>query len=468
MFGKTNKLHFVGIGGNGMSGIAELLINKGYIISGSDLVETPITKKLEKMGAKIKYTHNAANIAAADVVVKSSAIEDSNCEIIAAKKSKIPVIRRAEMLSELMRMKYGFCIAGTHGKTTTTSMLGLILTEAGLQPTLVIGGVVKNFDSNAILGKSEYIVVEADEYDRSFLTLTPIVAGITNIEEEHVDCYKNTEELESAFVQYANSVPFFGAIVASVDDETTRKIIPQFEKRVITFGTSKKADVRAENITFENFSSQFELIFKSEKLGTIELHQPGIHNIRNALLSIAIALEQQVPFIDIRNGLMKFRGVYRRFEKIAFINDILVYDDYAHHPSEVQETISAIRSSTARRLIVIFQPHLFSRTKMFYQQFAEVLSKADLIIIAGIYPAREKPIAGISGRLISDTLKEMGCAKANYIANLKDIPKHLISVVKSGDFVITMGAGDVYKSGLEFVEIFKKKQDNLNGKSNGI
>lgn len=458
MFGKTNKLHFIGIGGNGMSGIAELLINKGYFITGSDLMKTSITEKLEKMGAKIQYKHNADNVKDADVVVKSSAIDDSNCEIIAAKKKNIPVIRRAEMLYELMRMKHGFCIAGTHGKTTTTSMLGMILTEAGLQPTLVIGGVVKNFDSNAVLGKSEYIVVEADEYDRSFLTLTPIVAGITNIEEEHVDCYENAKQLESAFVQYANSVPFFGLIAVCSDDETIRKLIPRFEKRVLTYGINKEADVRAENITFDNFTSQYELIYKSEKLGTIELSQPGIHNVRNSLLAATIALEQQVPFIDIRNGLMKFRGVYRRFERIAFVNDILIYDDYAHHPTEVKATISAIRSSSARRLVVIFQPHLYTRTEMFYKKFAQVLSQADLIIIADIYPAREKPIKGVSGKSIFDELKKLGNKKANYIEDLKDIPKYLLKVVKSGDFVITMGAGDVYESGVEFVKLLEKKQ----------
>ncbi len=457
ILGKTKKMHFVGIGGAGMSGIAELLINYGFQITGSDIRKTDITRRLEKLGAKITYKHNARHITdEVDVIVKSSAITDDNVEVVEAQEKKIPVIRRAEMLAELMRMKFGIGIAGTHGKTTSTSMTGMILREAKLKPTFIIGGIVKNFDSNSLLGDSDYIVVEADEFDRSFLSLSPIISGITNIEEEHVDCYKNTEELEAAFLQFANSVPFFGLIVACMDDPKVKKIISKFTRRYCTYGIDSEADIRAENIKFANFTAEYDLISKGEKLGTIELQLPGIHNIKNSLLAAAIALELDIPFIDIRNGLLKFNGVYRRFEKKAFINDILVYDDYAHHPSEVKATLDAIRKGSARRVVTIFQPHLYSRTKLFFNEFADSLSESDLVIINDVYPAREKPIEGVSGKLIYDSLQDKGHKNVEFIEDKEDIPSYLMEVIKSGDLVITMGAGDIFQAGEKFIQILKK------------
>ena len=458
MLGRTKKLHFVGIGGIGMSGIAELLINYGYKITGSDLLKSLVTERLEKMGAEITYQHKAANVHKdVDVVVKSSAVTDVNIEIKTAFKRNIPVIRRAEMLYELMRMKKGIGIAGTHGKTTTTSMTGMILTEAGLLPTLIIGGVVKNFDSNAVLGKSKYIVVEADEYDHSFLSLTPIIAGINNIEEEHVDCYPTVEELENAFLQFANSVPFFGLIVACIDDPAVKRLLPRFEKRLCTFGLDKNATVRADNIRYSNFESEYDLIYKHKKLGTINLSLPGVHNIQNSLLAASIALELEIPFIDIRNGLQKFKGVYRRFERKGFVNDILVYDDYAHHPTEVKRTLQGVKEGSARRLISVFQPHLFTRTKMFYRQFAEALMISDVIIINDIYPAREDPIEGVTGKLISDVAHELGHKKVYFFKDSEDIPYELIKISKSGDFVITMGAGNVFQVSEKFVQLLEKQ-----------
>ncbi|MBS3766645.1 MAG: UDP-N-acetylmuramate--L-alanine ligase [Candidatus Cloacimonetes bacterium] len=457
MLGKTKKLHLIGIGGAGMSGIAELLINYGFQITGSDLRQTNITEKLEKMGAKISYKHETKHITDdVDVVVKSSAIEGDNVEVRAAQKKKIPVIRRAEMLSELMRMKFGISIAGTHGKTTSTSMVGMILQAAQLQPTLIIGGIVKNFDSNAVLGDSDYIVVEADEFDRSFLSLSPIIAGITNIEEEHVDCYADTQELETAFLQFANSVPFFGLIVACVDDPKVKHLIPRFKRRYCTYGINSKAEVRAKNIKFKNFNSEYDLIYKGERLGTIELQLPGLHNIKNSLLAATIALELDIPFIDIRNGLLRFSGVYRRFEKKAFINDILVYDDYAHHPSEIKATLTAIRAASARRVITIFQPHLYSRTQLFYKEFAHSLKESDVVIINDIYPAREEPIAGVSGKLIYDELKKEGHKNIKFIKKKENIPDYLFKIIKSGDLVITMGAGDVFEAGEQFIELLRE------------
>ncbi len=456
MLGKTKKLHFVGIGGIGMSGIAELLLNYGYKITGSDLLKTSVTEKLERMGAKIHYCHKSKHITNSEVVVKSSAVNDDNVEIKTALKKNIPVIRRAEMLSELMRMKYGISISGTHGKTTTTSMVGMILSEADLKPTLIIGGVVKNFDSNAILGKSKYIVVEADEFDRSFLTLTPIIAGITNIEEEHIDCYPTIGELESAFLQYANSVPFFGLIVACLDDEKIQRILPGFEKRLCTYGLNSKANVRAVNVKFKKFTSQYDLIYENNKLGIIDIQLPGIHNVQNSLLAATVGLELEIPFIKIRNGLERFSGVYRRFERKGFINNILVYDDYAHHPTEINATLTSIKGGTARRVITIFQPHLYSRTNMFYKEFAQSLSLSDLLIITDVYPAREKPIPGISGKLIADITIQNGYKNVIYIEDKNEVPDKLLELVKSGDFVITMGAGDIYKVGEKFIFLLKE------------
>jgi UDP-N-acetylmuramate--alanine ligase len=458
MLGKTKKLHFVGIGGIGMSGIAELLLNYGYKITGSDLLITPVTKKLTRMGAKIYYEHKSTNISDADVVVKSSAVKNDNIEIKTAIAKKIPVIRRAEMLSELMRMKYGISIAGTHGKTTTTSMVGMILTEAGLQPTLIIGGKVKNFDSTSVLGKSEYIVVEADEFDHSFLTLSPIIAGITNIEPEHLDCYPTIEDLETAFLQYANSVPFFGLIIACLDDKKIEEIIPRFEKRLCTYGLNPDANVRAVNIKFKNFTSQYDLEYNKKVLGRIHLQLPGIHNVRNSLLAATVALELEIPFSKIHNGLAEFRGVYRRFEKKCCINNILVYDDYAHHPTEIRATLTGIKNGSNRRIITVFQPHLYSRTQRFYQEFAQALSLSDFLIVTDVYPAREMPIPGVSGKLIVDSAIQQGNKNVIYIQNKEEVPDRLKEIARSGDFVITMGAGDIYKFGGEFVSMLKSEQ----------
>ncbi|MBL7108383.1 MAG: UDP-N-acetylmuramate--L-alanine ligase [Candidatus Cloacimonetes bacterium] len=458
MLGKTKKLHFVGIGGIGMSGIAELLLNYKYKISGSDIAKTKVTEKLEKMGAKVFYKHSKENLSDADVVVKSSAIGNDNIEIKTAIERKIPVIRRAEMLSELMRMKFGISIAGTHGKTTTTSMLGMILTEGELKPTLIIGGKVKNFDSTSVLGKSKYIVVEADEYDRSFLTLTPIIAGITNIEAEHIDCYPTDADLENAFLKYANSVPFFGLIVVCLDDTKINKIFDKFEKRICTYGLNKTADVRAENIKFYEFKSEFELIYKKKKLGIIHLQLPGIHNIQNSLLAISVALELKIPFPKIHDGLEKFDGVYRRFERKGFVNDILIYDDYAHHPTEIKATLAGIKNSLKRRVISVFQPHLYSRTQKFYKEFAEILSISDVLIITNIYPAREEPISGVTGKIIVDYAIKNGCKNVLYVKDKKDIPQKLIEISKKGDFVITLGAGDIFKFGEKFIEMLKNEK----------
>jgi UDP-N-acetylmuramate--alanine ligase len=369
MLGRTRKIHFVGIGGIGMSGIAELLINQGFKVSGSDLALSDITKHLTQIGAVISQGHNAETIKDADVVVKSSAVKDDNPEIAFALSKKIPVIRRAEMLSEIMRMSYGIGIAGTHGKTSTTSMVGSVLSAATLDPTVIVGGIVKNYGSNNLLGSGKYIVVEADEFDRSFLTLSPIIAGITNIEADHLDCYTDLEGVKNAFVEYANKVPFFGSVIACLDDHGVQSIIPRINKEILTYGFSQQANVRATNVKFNNFETSYKALYNGEELGNIKLKALGDHNILNSLLAVATGLELDIPFKSIKRGLSEFNGVFRRFEYKGEKDEVTLYDDYAHHPTEIEATLKGVRDSISNRIVVVFQPHLFSRTQDFYEDF---------------------------------------------------------------------------------------------------
>ncbi len=453
MLGRTKKIHFVGIGGIGMSGIAELLLNQGFVISGSDLKLSPITKHLQKKGVKIVEGHNSKLINDVDVIVKSSAVQNDNPEIAAALVQKIPVIRRAEMLSEIMRMSYGIGIAGTHGKTSTTSMVGSILSAANLDPTVIVGGIVKNYGSNNLLGSGEYIVVEADEFDRSFLTLSPIIAGITNIEADHLDCYKDLAGVKSAFVEYANKVPFFGSVIACLDDPGIQSIIPDIQKDIFTYGFSKQAKLRAGDIEMKDFKSRYTAIFENRKLGKINLNVMGEHNILNSLLALGIGLELEIPFAHIEKGLANFNGVFRRFEWKGSVNDILFYDDYAHHPTEIEATLKGVKENTDRRIVVVFQPHLYSRTRDFYQEFGRSFFQSDVLLISPIYPAREQPIPGISGKMIAAAAIQSGHKNVCYIENNNDIIQKIDDVIKPGDIVLTMGAGSIYK----YAEKYLKK-----------
>lgn len=452
MLGKTKKLHFVGIGGIGMSGIAEFLLNHGFEISGSDMHSTEITRYLQSKGARIIEGHNPEVIKDVDVVVKSSAVKDDNPEIQYALSQKIPVIRRAEMLAELMRMSYGVGIAGTHGKTTSTSLVGMVLSSAGLDPTVIVGGKVMNFGTNSRLGSGEYIVVEADEYDRSFLTLTPIIAAVTNIEADHLDCYENLADIKNAFTQFCNKVPFFGCVIACLDDNGVQTVLPQINKRITTYGLSRQADIRAINVKTENFQSKFDVLYKEYNLGTIVLNIIGKHNIQNALLAVAVGIEMDVPFEKIAEGLSEFKGVYRRFEFKGEKNYIKVFDDYAHHPTEIKATLSGVRDQTDNRVIVLFQPHLFSRTRDFYVEFGRSFYHADLLFVAPIYPAREEPIEGISGKMITDVAIQSGHHHVHYIENKEEIVQTVLDHLQPGDVLITMGAGDIYKYGMEVLE----------------
>ena len=441
-----------------MSGIAEILINQGFEVSGSDLHLTEVTKRLEEIGAKIYEGHSPENVKDVDVLVYSSAVIPDNPEVRAAADRNIPIIKRAEMLAETMRMQYGIGIAGTHGKTTTTSMVGLTLTEGGIDPTIIVGGKLSGLGgTNARLGNGEFIVVEADEFDRTFLKLTPTIAAITTLEREHLDTYKDLDDIKTAFIEFANKVPFYGFIVICLDEPALQDIIPQINKTIFTYGTTAQADVRAIDIEYEGFSSQYTAIYKGKELGRIKLNIPGEHYVKNSLVAVTIGMELGIDFEVIKKALEKFTGVYRRFET-KYKNDILVLDDYAHHPTETSATLAGIRAAWDRRLVVIFQPHLFSRTKDFYQDFGRSFLNSDVFICTDIYPAREKPIEGITGEMIANITKKYGHKNVIYVPDKKDVPKKLMELKKKDDIIITMGAGDIWKYGEKFVELLKEEK----------
>jgi UDP-N-acetylmuramate--alanine ligase len=456
MLGRTKKIHFVGIGGIGMSGIAELLINQGFEVSGSDLQSTPITKYLKQKGATIIQGHDPKVLSDVDCLVKSSAVQDDNPEVASALAQKIPVIRRAEMLAEIMRMSYGIGIAGTHGKTSTTSMVGMILAAAELEPTVIVGGIVKNFGSNNLLGSGKYIVVEADEFDRSFLSLSPIIAGITNIEADHLDCYTNLQKVKDAFIEYSNKVPFFGSVIACLDDPGVQSILPHIKKEVVTYGLSKQAKVQAMNIKLKNFTSQFDVLFDRYKLGKIKLNVMGKHNILNALLAISVGIELDIPFAAMQKGLSEYNGVYRRFEWKGEKDGVTLYDDYAHHPTEIIATLQGVRENTEKRIIAVFQPHLYSRTQDFHEAFGRAFYHSDILVVTPIYPAREKPIPGVSGKLVADSAIQAGHKQVIYVEKNENIVEILSEISQKDDIIITLGAGNINHFGEDFLKKGKK------------
>ncbi|HOH98146.1 MAG TPA: UDP-N-acetylmuramate--L-alanine ligase [Candidatus Cloacimonadota bacterium] len=459
MLGKTRKIHFIGIGGIGMSGIAEFLHNQGLEISGSDMKKTDVTAHLEDIGIRITEGHQPETITDADVVVKSSAVKDDNPEIIAAKAMKIPVIRRAEMLAEITRMSFSIGISGTHGKTTTTSMAGMVLEAAGLDPTIIVGGKVKNFGSNNVMGSGKHIVVEADEYDHSFLSLTPCIAGITNVDEDHLDCYRNLDDIKGAFIEYANKVPFFGCVIACLDDPGVQAILPHINKKIITYGLSRQADVQAKNIIMKDFAASYDVTYKSYNLGRISMNVTGKHNIQNSLLAVAIGLELDIPFKSIQDGMSKFSGVFRRFELKGEAQSITVYDDYAHHPTEVAATLEGFKDSVQRRIVALFQPHLYSRTRDLYEKFGKAFFSCDCLILAPIYPARELPIPGVSSQLIADAAIQSGHHNVHMIQENTDIVQATIDLLEPGDILITIGAGNIWQYGEQILAELQKSVD---------
>jgi len=451
---KIGRIHFIGIGGIGMSGIAEILVRQGFKVTGSDLNDTDVTLNLEKYGVMIWKGHNPENVGEAKAVVYSSAVSMDNPEILEAKKRGIPTIRRAEMLGELMRLKRGIAIAGTHGKTTTTSIVGTVMTDAGLDPTVIVGGVARDLDTNARLGESELLIAEADEYDRSFLKLTPTMAVITNLEAEHLDTYKTYDNLVEAFINFANSVPFYGTVFLCADEPSLLSLIPQIERPTKTYGLSPQADIRCVNTEITS-SGKGTIIVDGEVLGEIEIPLAGEHNLKNAIAAVAVALEFGVPFEKIKTALTKFKGVRRRFDLRGEVGDVSVYDDYAHHPTEVRATLNSASTAFDKPVVAVFQPHLFTRTRTFKKEFAEELQASDMLFITDIYPAREKPITGINGELIAKLAIELGHKDVNYVPERKNLAKAIADKLEGNELVITLGAGDIYKTSEELLTLLK-------------
>lgn len=444
MFGRFKKLFFVGIGGAGMSGIAEILYNLGYEISGSDTSPSEVTRYLSKLGITVHPAHDAANVGDADVVVISSAVGESNPEVREARRLGLPVIKRAEMLGELMRLKFSLAVAGTHGKTTTTSMLGKILTGANQHPTLIVGGIVAELGTGASLGQGDYLVAEADEYDRSIWAMFPSMAIVLNIEPDHLDCYDDMEDLRASFLAFINRVPFFGSAIVSADDENVKRIRPGITRPYATFGFSADADYRAVEIRQEAERSVFSVYRHEELLGEIILRVPGRHNVANALAATAAATELDIPFETIADALLGFRGVGRRFEIVGEANGILVIDDYAHHPTEIKATLDTARATYAgRRIIAVFQPHLFSRTQNFLTEFAEVLATADHCVLTDIYPAREEPIEGLTSETLLEKAASLGHKNFSYVGTKENAVDEVKRLARPGDVVITIGAGSI-------------------------
>ena len=461
MFSSIKKIHFVGIGGIGMSGIAEILLDQGFTVSGSDRSFSEVTDRLKKLGATIYEGHKPEHVTPdVDTLVYSSAVVLDNPEVLEAERRKIPIVRRAEMLAEVMRLKYGIGIAGTHGKTTTTSMISLVLMEGGLDPTVIVGGKLSGLGgTNARLGKGDFIVVEADEFDRSFLSITPTIAVLTTLETDHLDCYRDLEDIKGAFLQFANKVPFYGFIILCLDEPALQDIMPKMrKKKILTYGLNPQADVQAVDIHHKNNTSTFVVLKGNTELGSITLQVPGKHNVQNSLAAISVGVELQVPFAKIKSGIEKFGGVFRRWELKGEINGISVYDDYAHHPTECKATLSGAKAGWRRRVVCVFQPHLYTRTRDFYEDFGKAFLLADVLVVTDIYPAREEPIQGVTGELIINAAKQFGHKDVHYIPDKKNVPSFLQTIVKKGDIVITMGAGDIWKFGEEFLKQLKKNQ----------
>jgi UDP-N-acetylmuramate--alanine ligase len=452
MFGKIQKLHFVGIGGIGMSGIAELLLNLGYQVSGSDLKRNVLTDRLAGLGGKIRIGHDAANINGAHVVVISSAVRPDNVEVVEARRQHIPVIPRVEMLAELMRLKYGVAVAGAHGKTTATSMIATVLVHGGLDPTAVIGGRLNAFGSNAKLGKGDFIVAEADESDGSFLKLSPTIAVVTNIDREHMDHYADLDEIRSAFVSFVNKVPFYGAAILCLDNPNVQAIIPRIERQVITYGTYAPADLSASRIEYRDFGSSCRIQYKGNSLGTLLLQVPGEHGILNSLAAIATGLELDIPFETIAAALESFQNADRRFQIKGRKNDILVVDDYGHHPTEIVATLQAARHACNRRIVTVFQPHRYTRIQALEADFAQAFHDADLVLITPIYAAGEKPIAGVTAEKLVERIREWGHQDALYAPDFDSAARILAKRLRNGDLLLTLGAGDVWKVGEEFLK----------------
>jgi UDP-N-acetylmuramate--alanine ligase len=458
-FGKTKHIHFVGIGGIGMSGIAELLINLGYKVSGSDLKDTRVTRRLAELGGHIFHGHEIEHAEGADVVVYSSAVRQDNPEILEAKDRYIPVITRAEMLAELMRLKYGVAIAGAHGKTTTTSMVASILTSGQLDPTVVIGGRLDIWGgSNAKLGQGDILVAEADESDGTFLALSPTIAVVTNIDQEHMDYYGDMDNIRETFIDFVNRIPFYGTAILCLDDEEIQGIIPRLNKRYLTYGMNSQADLRGRALEKGKLGFDFEVIFKNRSLGRITVGMPGEHNVANALAAMAVGLELDLDIKVIREGLKSLGGIARRFQTKGEARDVLVLDDYGHHPTEIMATLKTVKECwPERRLLVAFQPHRYTRTESLFDRFVISFNEADILIVTSIFSAGEKAIDGVTAERLSRSIKEHGHKEVIFCPRLEDMLSTLLSVIRPGDLVITLGAGNIYGVGDQLLKKLSAK-----------
>ena len=469
MLGKTRRVHFIGIGGIGMSGIAELLANLGYAVSGSDAKTSAVTERLESLGVKVASGHAAANVGDADVVVYSSAVRPDNPEVTEARARRIPVIPRAEMLAELMRLRFGICVAGAHGKTSTTSMIALVLERAGLDPTAVIGGRVSAFGSNARLGRGAYMVAEADESDRSFLKLSPSIAVVTNIDREHMDAYGSFADLQQAFIDFANKVPFYGAVVACADDAELCAVMPKLQRRVITYGVNPPKGghhptLFGAQVELEGYGSR-SMIEKHERrggagaktLGELRLAVPGRHSVQNALAAVAVGLELDVPFEEIAAALAEFRGVERRFEHRGVVNNVTVIDDYGHHPTEIAAVLAAARAAQPSRIVVAFQPHRYTRTRDLMAEFGVALAEANEVLLTDIYAASEDPIPGVTVEALAAAVNKARPTPVHVVPRLADVAARVADVARPGDLVITLGAGSIAGLATELIAELERR-----------
>ncbi|MEA3486842.1 MAG: UDP-N-acetylmuramate--L-alanine ligase [Thermodesulfobacteriota bacterium] len=452
MYRRVKHIHFVGIGGIGMSGIAEVLLNLGYTISGSDLESSDITSRLESLGAGVFHGHRSSNLMDADVVVKSTAVGEDNPEVIEAHIRNIPVIPRAEMLAELLKMKYSIAVSGSHGKTTTTSIISTVLAHGGFDPTMVIGGRLDSIGSNARMGEGEIIVAEADESDGSFLQLNPYIAVITNIDREHLDYYPGIGEIKDAFLQFANSVPFYGSVILCGDSDNVKDILPKVKRKTVTYGIYDGVDLRAADISFSGLTSQFSLYHRKSLLGKVEMQVPGLFNVYNSMAAVAVSLGLGMEFSTIQEGLSAYKGVHRRLEIKGQAGDVTVVDDYGHHPTEIKALLAAAKNAWEnRRFVVVFQPHRYTRTRDLFDEFLGSFDDAGVLILTDIYAASEKEIKGVHSMTLCKSIKDNGHGDVMYLSGFKEIVDHLSDIVRPGDVVITLGAGDVWKIGEELL-----------------
>jgi len=461
MYRRYQHIHCVGIGGVGMSGIAEILVNRGYRVSGSDQKRTETIERLERLGAKVFTGHRAENVEGVHVVVYSSAVPRDNVELQTARQRQVPTIERAEMLAELMRLKYGIAVAGTHGKTTTTSMVGAVLAEGRYDPTIVVGGRVTNLGSNARLGQGEYLVAEADESDGSFLKLAPTIAVVTTIDAEHLDHYGSLDAIRAAFLTFVNKVPFYGAVVLCLDQPNIQMLLPHVEKRIITYGLESGADLVARRLQLRGVTSRFDVFHHGELLGECVLQIPGRHNVLNALAAIGVGLDLEIPFATISAALAGFAGVQRRFQVRGTAAGVTVVDDYGHHPAEIRATLAAAKAGFDCRVVTVFQPHRYSRTLHLRQEFLTAFNQADVLVVMDIYPAGEAPIPGVSAADLADGIRAHGHRNVTYLGNDRTrIVDHVCEISRPGDLVLTLGAGDVSQLGSDILRRLDAESPN--------